>query len=224
MPEVALHSMQLPEDAHVCACGGMCMCVYGCGCALRICVRVCVIVCVSVCECVRERGGEGGKEQKQKGIKRTKEWERDRGNRGMLGVKVRMREYLLTLVRSVQPTLKVLGHRFPVWKDIDCKEISCMGIAQLVLPVMNRFKTIESCLECSAKKLSNVGEVFYYALKAVLHPTAPLFDPFAQDGQGALKPLAVRALRRIFLICDEDKVCSPFLLLPSNPQRGKWKL
>jgi mitochondrial Rho GTPase 1 len=88
-----------------------------------------------------------------------------------------------------------------------------LGNVQLVLPVMNRFKTIETCLECSAKKLSNVGEVFYYALKSVLHPTAPLFDPFAQDGQGALKPLAIRALKRIFLMCDADKV-QPLLRLP----------
>lgn len=89
------------------------------------------------------------------------------------------------------------------------EHVNWVGNAQLVLPVMNRFKTIETCLECSAKKLSNVGEVFYYALKAVLHPTAPLFDPYAQEGQGALKPLAIRALRRIFLICDEDKVLPP---------------
>jgi len=30
---------------------------------------------------------------------------------------------------------------------------------------MNEFKEIETCLECSAKKLIFVSEVFYYALK-----------------------------------------------------------
>ena len=35
---------------------------------------------------------------------------------------------------------------------------------------MNEFKEIETCLECSAKKLIFVSEVFYYALK-VRHRT-----------------------------------------------------
>lgn len=32
-------------------------------------------------------------------------------------------------------------------------------------------------LQCSAKNLKNISELFYYAQKAVLHPTAPLYDP-----------------------------------------------
>ncbi len=52
-----------------------------------------------------------------------------------------------------------------------------------------------------AKKLQFVGEVFYYALKTVLYPMAPLYDPETQS----LKPLCVRALKRIFLMCDKDK-------------------
>lgn len=31
--------------------------------------------------------------------------------------------------------------------------------------------------KCSAKHLRNISELFYYAQKAVLHPTAPLYDP-----------------------------------------------
>jgi hypothetical protein len=31
-------------------------------------------------------------------------------------------------------------------------------------------------VECSAKLPVNVSEVFYFAQKAVLHPTAPLYD------------------------------------------------
>ena len=30
--------------------------------------------------------------------------------------------------------------------------------------------------QCSAKELKNISEMFYYAQKAVLHPTAPLFS------------------------------------------------
>ena len=71
---------------------------------------------------------------------------------------------------------------------------------------MKDCKEIETCLECSAEKLVFVGEVFYYALKAVVHPTGPLFDAAAQGGQGALTPLCVKALKRIFLMCDLDRV------------------
>ena len=46
-----------------------------------------------------------------------------------------------------------------------------------------------------------VAEVFYYAQKAVLHPTAPLFDQELQ----ILKPRCVRALKRIFILCDFDR-------------------
>ena len=31
-------------------------------------------------------------------------------------------------------------------------------------------------LQCSAKELKNITELFYYAQKAVLHPTAPLYS------------------------------------------------
>jgi Ras family protein T1 len=45
-----------------------------------------------------------------------------------------------------------------------------------------------------------IAEVFYYAQKAVLHPTAPLFDQETLT----LKPRCVRALKRIFTLCDHD--------------------
>jgi Ras family protein T1 len=35
---------------------------------------------------------------------------------------------------------------------------------------------VETCIECSAKDVVNVAEVFYFASKSVLHPTAPLYD------------------------------------------------
>ena len=69
-----------------------------------------------------------------------------------------------------------------------------------MLPIVKAHPQIETCMECSAKKLQFVGEVFYYALKSVVHPMAPLFDPEAQ----ALKPLAARALKRVFRLCDRD--------------------
>lgn len=42
----------------------------------------------------------------------------------------------------------------------------CPSVAQAVLPIVKAYPQIETCMECSAKKLQFVGEVFYYALKA----------------------------------------------------------
>ncbi|KAL4572057.1 hypothetical protein LXL04_018826 [Taraxacum kok-saghyz] len=67
-------------------------------------------------------------------------------------------------------------------------------------PIMQQFREIETCIECSAANLVQVVEVFYYAQKAVLHPTAPLFDQESQT----LQPRCIRALKRIFLLCDQD--------------------
>ncbi|CAH1443434.1 unnamed protein product [Lactuca virosa] len=67
-------------------------------------------------------------------------------------------------------------------------------------PIMQQFREIETCIECSAANLVQVTEVFYYAQKTVLHPTAPLFDQESQT----LQPRCIRALKRIFLLCDHD--------------------
>ncbi|CAN4091538.1 unnamed protein product [Withania somnifera] len=75
-----------------------------------------------------------------------------------------------------------------------------VNLEQVMAPIMQQFREIETCIECSAANLVQVPEVFYYAQKAVLHPTAPLFDHETQ----ALKPRCVRAPKRIFILCDHD--------------------
>jgi len=64
---------------------------------------------------------------------------------------------------------------------------------EAVLPIMSQFPEIETCVECSAKNLRNISELFYYAQKAVLHPMAPLYDPDAK--QVRLPLLALPVLR-----------------------------
>ncbi|XP_031102863.1 mitochondrial Rho GTPase 1-like [Ipomoea triloba] len=76
-----------------------------------------------------------------------------------------------------------------------------INLEQVMLPIMQQFREIETCIECSAYKLIQVAEVFYYGQKTVLHPTAPLFDQEAQT----LRPRCVRALKRIFILCDHDR-------------------
>ncbi|KAG7487068.1 mitochondrial Rho GTPase 1-A-like isoform X1 [Solea senegalensis] len=71
---------------------------------------------------------------------------------------------------------------------------------ETILPIMNQHSEIETCVECSAKNLKNISELFYYAQKAVLHPTGPLYSPERKD----MKPLCVKALTRIFKVSDLD--------------------
>ncbi|XP_059625862.1 mitochondrial Rho GTPase 1 [Cornus florida] len=75
-----------------------------------------------------------------------------------------------------------------------------MNLQHVMTPIMQQFREIEICMECSAANLVQVPEVFYYAQKAVLHPTAPLFDKDSQS----LTPRCMRALKRIFILCDQD--------------------
>jgi mitochondrial Rho GTPase 1 len=59
---------------------------------------------------------------------------------------------------------------------------------------------IETCIQCSAKTLKNVPEVFYYAQKSVLYPTAPVYDVDNKK----LTQQAIKCLTRIFKLCDYD--------------------
>uniref|UniRef100_A0A3Q2V063 Mitochondrial Rho GTPase n=1 Tax=Haplochromis burtoni TaxID=8153 RepID=A0A3Q2V063_HAPBU len=90
--------------------------------------------------------------------------------------------------------------RVPIILVGNKSDLRCGSSMETILPIMNQFSEIETCVECSAKNLKNISELFYYAQKAVLHPTAPLYDP--EDKQ--LKPSCVRALTRIFYISDQD--------------------
>nr|XP_026241278.1 mitochondrial Rho GTPase 2 isoform X1 [Urocitellus parryii] len=92
------------------------------------------------------------------------------------------------------------GPRLPiilVGNKVDLRSGSTM---EAVLPIMSQFPEIETCVECSAKHLKNISELFYYAQKAVLHPTAPLYDPETKQ----LKPACTQALTRIFRLSDQD--------------------
>ncbi|PRW57931.1 mitochondrial Rho GTPase 1-like isoform A [Chlorella sorokiniana] len=101
------------------------------------------------------------------------------------------------------PELRRLGVHVPVML-VGCKSDvrpADRSLHEAVLPIVKAYPQIETCMECSAKKLQFVGEVFYYALKAVVHPMAPLYEPERQ----ALRPLCAKALKRIFLLCDKDQ-------------------
>jgi Ras family protein T1 len=69
-----------------------------------------------------------------------------------------------------------------------------------VLPIMNEFIEIETCVECSAKTMKNISEIFYYAQKAVVYPIKPLYN--AEDKE--LTPKCRKALVHIFKLSDFD--------------------
>ncbi|XP_064595542.1 mitochondrial Rho GTPase 1-like [Liolophura sinensis] len=79
----------------------------------------------------------------------------------------------------------------------DLLDFTCM---ETILPIMNDFAEVETCVECSAKTMKNISEMFYYAQKAVLHPTAPVYDAEEKE----LTDKCKRALSRVFKICDLD--------------------
>ncbi|KAI1793289.1 mitochondrial Rho 1 [Ganoderma leucocontextum] len=104
------------------------------------------------------------------------------------------------------PYFRQLGVNVPVilvGNKIDLRggEVTNEALEDEIIPIMNEFKEVETCVECSAKLPLNVSEVFYFAQKAVLHPTAPLYD----SRDHILKKDCVAALRRIFKLCDTNK-------------------
>eukprot|EP00871_Galdieria_phlegrea_P001187 jgi/Galph1/2069/GphlegSOOS_G753.1 len=103
------------------------------------------------------------------------------------------------------PTLRRLKVDIPVvlvGNKIDVRGIgSDHSLEHLIKPIMDEFREVDVCIECSAKQVFNIAELFYYAQKAVIHPTAPLYDV----NEHTLKPKAVAALKRIFRLCDKDK-------------------
>jgi len=105
------------------------------------------------------------------------------------------------------PYIRSLGRNIPVvlvGNKIDLRGRDNLTNEKLkteVMPIMDEFKEVETCVECSAKELLNVSEVFYFAQKAVLHPTAPLYD----SREHVMKPACIEALKRIFKLCDTDK-------------------
>lgn len=68
-------------------------------------------------------------------------------------------------------------------------------------PVLDDFRQVDACTECSAKLNINVSDVFQLAQQAVVYPIAPLFETKTRE----LTSRFVGSLRRIFRIFDQDK-------------------
>ncbi|XP_070783714.1 mitochondrial Rho GTPase 2 isoform X5 [Enoplosus armatus] len=86
------------------------------------------------------------------------------------------------------------GNKVPIILVGNKSDLRSGSSMETILPIMNQFSEIETCVECSAKNLKNISELFYYAQKAVLHPTAPLYDPEDKQKSCFGNPLAPQAL------------------------------
>ncbi len=82
-------------------------------------------------------------------------------------------------------------------------------LVQLIQAILLEYRHIETFLESSAKKQQSIPDIFYYAVKSVVHPAEPLVE----FTTGQLKPLCVKALKRIFLLCDINVVGIKFIRL-----------
>lgn len=70
-----------------------------------------------------------------------------------------------------------------------------------ILPIMKNYSEIETCIQVSSAKFINLQELFFICQKAVLYPTAPIFNL----NERALTQKCTQALKRIFLLSDLDK-------------------
>ncbi|ORY29137.1 P-loop containing nucleoside triphosphate hydrolase protein [Naematelia encephala] len=111
----------------------------------------------------------------------------------------RVAEFWLPLFRreGINVPVILVGNKI----DLRGGEVTNQGLEHEIAPIMREFKEVETVVECSALLPLNVSEVFYFAQKAVLHPTAPLYD----SREHTLKPKCLEALKRIFKISDVDK-------------------
>ncbi|KAI9592050.1 mitochondrial Rho 1 [Syncephalis fuscata] len=108
-------------------------------------------------------------------------------------------QYWLPYIRSLGVSVPVIlvGNKV----DLRSDDVTNQSLEDEIIPIMSEFKEVETCVECSSRQPLNVSEVFYFAQKAVLHPTSPLYDA----REHTLKPACIEALRRIFKLCDQDK-------------------
>ncbi|GAB2218733.1 hypothetical protein Drorol1_Dr00001962 [Drosera rotundifolia] len=108
------------------------------------------------------------------------------------------REKLVEELRSADVTVPVIvtGCRLDL-RNEQLKE----DLGVVMGPTTERYLQIETCIECSAKRGIEAPDVFFYAQKAVIYPAAPLFVVEVQ----VLRPRCRRALKRIFILIDQDR-------------------
>ncbi|XP_063378194.1 mitochondrial Rho GTPase isoform X1 [Cydia fagiglandana] len=104
--------------------------------------------------------------------------------------------YWLPFVRENCPD----DHRKPVILVGNKIDLIDYSVIDHIWDIAEEYPEVDRCIECSAKTLTNVSEMFYNAQKAVLHPITPIYSIEEQE----LTEKCKKALSRIFKICDLD--------------------
>ena len=113
----------------------------------------------------------------------------------------RLGQLWIPLIRkhAVNKPILLVGNKIDLRRsDIGAENAK---VEQFIIPLMNKFEEIQTCIECSAREILNVAEVFYFATKAVLHPTTPIYDM----ADHKMKRECELALERIFRLSDKNK-------------------
>lgn len=110
-----------------------------------------------------------------------------------------IRTYWLPELRRHNSTIPIVvcGCRMDLAPD----EMAFESQRKFLEELLKEYREVETAIECSARCMQYVQEVFHFALKAVCHPQFPLYDTINQR----LKPRCSQALKRVFLLCDRDK-------------------
>lgn len=115
----------------------------------------------------------------------------------------RVRSFWLDKFRAMELSVPIIlvGNKIDTRSGVAQDPRVAQSMEEFIKPIMEDYREVEVCIECSAKNVSNIPEVFYFAQKAVLHPTGPLYNVDTQS----LTDNATAALRRVFSLCDKDK-------------------
>ncbi|GFG31580.1 hypothetical protein Cfor_10413 [Coptotermes formosanus] len=106
--------------------------------------------------------------------------------------------YWLPLLRDIPPS----GSHRPVVLVGNKTDLVDYSTAEFVSNIMDAFPEVEMCVECSARTLKNISEMFYYAQKVALHPVPPLYIVDRQEVSMACHLQSCNM--RSSLICDTD--------------------
>ncbi|XP_010425682.1 PREDICTED: mitochondrial Rho GTPase 3 [Camelina sativa] len=110
----------------------------------------------------------------------------------------RLSDHWLPLFRQLEVRVPIIVAGYIVDSNEACDQIS---IEQITSPMMQQYREVETSIQWSAQRLNEAKKVLYYAQKAVIHPVGPVFN----QETNSLKPRCIAALKRIFILSDQNK-------------------
>ena len=109
----------------------------------------------------------------------------------------RLKTYWMPKISTINEKVPVIfaGNKFDLRSSNADNELS-----NILNHHFDQFKQVQLGIECSAKVYFNLIDLITAAQRTVLYPLSPLYDQLEKN----LKPDYLRALQRMFRICDTD--------------------